>query len=40
MQNIVLNMITDMLSNKKLNPVVPKLLIRGRKLNMTLVFIT
>ena len=32
-------MITDMLSNKKLNPVT-KLIIRGRKLNISLVFIT
>ena len=33
------NMITDMLSNKKLNPVVTGLFIRGRKLNISLVFI-
>ena len=32
--------IADMLSNKKLNPIVTKLLIRGRKLNISLVFIT
>ena len=30
----------DMLSNKKLNPTVPELFIRGRKLNISLVFIT
>ena len=34
------DMIPDMLSNKKLNPIVNKLLIRGRKLNIPLVFIT
>ena len=33
-------MIADMLSNKKLNPIVTELLIRGRKLNTSLVFIT
>ena len=32
--------IVDMLSNKKLNPVVTELFIRGRKLNNSLVFIT
>ena len=34
------DMITDILSNKKLNPVVTELFIRGRKLNMSHVFIT
>ena len=34
------DMIADMLSNKTLNPIVTELLIRGRKLNMSLVFIT
>ena len=34
------NMIVDMLSNKKLNPVVAELFIRGRKLSSSLVFIT
>ena len=34
------DMIADMLSNKKLNPVVNELFIRGRKLNISLVFIT
>ena len=29
-----------MLSNKKLNPLVTKLFIRGRKLNISLIFIT
>ena len=32
--------IADMLSNKKHNPVVTELFIRGRKLNLSLVFIT
>ena len=34
------DMIADMLSNKKLNPMVTELLIRGRKLNISLSFIT
>ena len=34
------DMIADMLSNKKLKPVVTGLFIRGRKLNISLVFIT
>ena len=34
------DMITDMLSNKKLNPVLTKLFIRGRKLTISLVFLT
>ena len=34
------DMIADMLSNKKLNPVVTELFIRGRKLNISFVFIT
>ena len=33
-------MIVDKLSNKKLNPIVTELFIRGRKLNISLVFIT
>ena len=33
------DMIADMLSNKKLNPILTKLFIRGRKLNIYLVFI-
>ena len=32
-------MTADMLSNKKLSPIVTELLIRGRKLNISLVFI-
>ena len=34
------DMIADMLSNKKLNQIVTELFIRGRKLNISLVFIT
>ena len=34
------HMIADMLTNKKLNPIVTKLFITGRKLNISLVFIT
>ena len=34
------DMIADMLSNKKLNPIVTELFIRRRKLNISLVFIT
>ena len=33
-------MIPDMIHNKKLNSIVTKLFIRGRKLNLSLVFIT
>ena len=33
-------MIADMIHNKKLNSIVTKLFIRGRKLNISLVFIT
>ena len=33
------DMITDTLSNKKLNPILLELFIRGRKLNISLVFI-
>ena len=33
------DMVTDMLSNKKINPVVTALFISGRKLNMSLVFL-
>ena len=32
--------IADMINNKKLNPVVTELFIRGRKLNISIVFIT
>ena len=34
------DMIADMINNKKLNPVVTELFIRGRKLNVSIVFIT
>ena len=34
------DMIADVLSNKKLNATVTKLFLRGRELNITLVFIT
>ena len=34
------DMIADMLSNEKLNPIVTELFIRGRKLNISLVFIS
>ena len=34
------DMIADMINNKKFNPLVTKLFIRGRKLNICIVFIT
>ena len=34
------DMIADMISNNKLNPTVTELFIRGRKLNISIVFIT
>ena len=34
------DMIADMINNKNLNPVVNELFIRGRKLNISIVFIT
>ena len=34
------DMIADMINNKKLNPIVTELLIRGRKLNILIIFIT
>ena len=33
------DMIADMISNKKLNSIVTRLFIRGRKLNISLIFI-
>ena len=33
------DMIADMLSNKKLSPIVTKLFIRGRKLNISLILL-
>ena len=38
---IVLNdIVADMINNNKLNPIVTELFIRGRKLNISIVFIT
>ena len=37
---IVFDMIADMIDNKKLNSIVTKLFIRGKKLNISLIFIT
>ena len=37
---IVFDMIADMISNNKLNPIVTELFIRCRKLNISIVFIT
>ena len=34
------DMIADAINNKKLNPIVTELFIRGRKLNISIVFIT
>ena len=34
------DMVADMINNKKLNPVVTELFIRGRKLNISIAFIT
>ena len=34
------DLIADMINNKKLNSIVTELFIRGRKLNISLVFIT
>ena len=34
------DMIADMINNEKLNPIVAKLFIRGRKLNISTVFLT
>ena len=34
------DVITDMINNKKLNPVVTELFIRGKRLNISVVFIT
>ena len=33
-------MIADMLDNKKFNPILSELFVRGRKLNISLAFIT
>ena len=37
---IVFHMIADIIKNKKLNSIVMELFIRGRKINISLVFIT
>ena len=34
------DMIADLINNKKLNPIVTELFIRGRKLNISIAFIT
>ena len=34
------DMITEMVNNKKVNPIATELFIRGRKLNISLAFIT
>ena len=34
------DMIADMINNKKLNPIISELFIRGRKLKISFVFIT
>ena len=34
------DMVADMINNNKLNPIVTELFIRGRKLNISIVFIT
>ena len=34
------DMIADMINNKKINPIVIELFIRGRKINISIVFIT
>ena len=34
------DIIADMINNKKLNPLVTELFVRGRKLNISIVFIT
>ena len=39
-QSFPMNMIANMLSDKKCNGTVTELFIRGRKLNISLVFIT
>ena len=37
---LILTVMADMIDNKKLNSIVTELFIRGRKLNISLVFIT
>ena len=38
--NVFEDMIANMLNNKKVNPIVIELFVRGRKLNISLAFIT
>ena len=38
-KNVKHDMIADIIKNKKLNSIVTELLVRGRKLNISLVFI-
>ena len=38
--DIIPDMLADMLSNKNLNPILTELFIKGRKLNISLIFIT
>ena len=37
---VFVDMIADMINNNKLNPIVTELFIRGRKLNISIAFIT
>ena len=37
---VVDDMIVDMINNEKLNPLITELFIRGRKINISIVFIT
>ena len=37
---VFVDMVADMISNKKFNPIVTELFIRGKKLNISSVFIT
>ena len=39
-ENKILKVFADMIHNKKLNSIVAELFIRGRKLNISIVFIT
>ena len=39
-RNKILKVFADMIHNKKLNSIVAELFIRGRKLNISIVFIT
>ena len=37
---VFVDIIADMISNKKCNPILAELFIRGRKLNISLAFLT